>query len=121
MALKIVENLERVRKLIEDGDKSGSALAELGKEAMFKGIGSNEWETLMKEFVPEGSKELDRLCGRDHWFMSQDPWGPLCIAYIAGDSNCTSATARRGGTMRTMAEVPGRNLLAFIDQESLQE
>lgn len=115
MALKIGEKIDKVRDEIEAGLRSGSDLAELGKEAVFKGMNDPAWETLMREFTDDKT-ELDRLCGKDEWFMKQ-PWGQLCLAYIAGDSICTSMTARKTGAKRTMREDPSRGMEELIDKE----
>src|SRR6185369_2874958 len=114
MVLRIVENLERVRQDIENGTGPISAadLAKLAIDAIFKGIGTFDgdvvinvnpkWKELMKVYTPvEGSNELKRLCGEDLTFM-RTTWGRHCLAYIAGDSTCTSETAKKGGTKRSM-------------------
>lgn len=115
MALKIGEKIDNVRNEIQSGLRSGSALATLGIEAIFKGMDDPAWELLMREFTDDKT-ELDRLCGRDDWFMAQ-PWGQHCLAYIAGDSTCTSETALRTGTKRSMREDPTRGMEQLIDKE----
>lgn len=140
MALRIRENLERVRRDIENGTGpvSGAELADLAIQAMFEGIGTfdgdvvidvnDAWKDLMKVYAPvEGSNELRRLCGEDLRF-NRTTWGRHCLAYVAGDSTCTIETAGRGGTQRSMILVdqilgeqeppqPPRRMLELLDAE----
>ena len=116
MALKIRENLERVRRGVQNGSISGVKLASDARDAVFAGIGSPEWEKLMLNFVAAGTRELERLCGRDEEFRKTE-WGELCLVYIAGDSACTSETAMKTGTGRSMGETPSRRMLEIIDAE----
>jgi hypothetical protein len=127
MALQIGENLERVRLLIQNGTISGLDFAKDAKKAIFAGKGSTVWEDFMKKFVPAGSRELERMCGRDAAF-NNTLWGELCLVYVIGDSTCTSETTMRGGTKRSMLLVdeirassipplPPRRMLELLDAE----
>ena len=54
-------------------------------------------------------EELNRLCGMEPEFNSSR-WGMACIAYIAGNSTCTSETATATGTVRAMSLEMIKNL-----------
>jgi hypothetical protein len=135
MALHIGEKIEAVSRRIR-GDEPGTQpdpdfafeLAEAAIAAMSAGMGNaagevpSKWETLMRIFTNDQT-ELDRLCGRDQVFMNSQ-WGKFCLAYIAGDSVCTSETTMRGGTKRSMLLVdqlanPPRRMLEILDAQGV--
>ena len=113
--MKITSNIEKVRQEIIAGTTTGVEVAEDAMEAIFNGLGSDEWEKLMKRYASD-DKELERLCGREDAF-NQTQWGKFCLVYIAGDSTCTSETALTTGTLRTMTIVPEREMLKVLDED----
>lgn len=110
-------------------------IARDGLEAIFAGLGpfengvfttvTEEWKGLMRHFAAENSRELVRLCGQDRDFNRAE-WGRHCLAYIAGDSVCTSETTMETGVKRSMLLVdqianqlgkPPRRMLEILDAE----
>lgn len=145
MALQIVDKIDEViQRILGDPDNGidpdtvlANTIAQDGLEAIFAGLGpfdeatgvfptvTEEWTKLMKHFAAEDSDELKRLCGQDRDF-NRTEWGRHCLAYIAGDSDCTSETTMRGGTKRSMLLVdqvadelgkPRRRMLEILDAE----
>jgi hypothetical protein len=139
MTLRIGANIEDVIKHILGDPGNGippdpilaGDIARDGLKAIFSGTGpwengvvtavTEEWKTLMLHFAPENSRELERLCGQDRDFNGSE-WGKHCLAYIAGDSGCTSETTMATGTKRSMLLVdqfanPPRRMLEILDAE----
>jgi len=112
--MKIMKKIEEVRQKVISGDIDPNDLAKDGIEAIFAGMqrplgtATPEWEKLMRHFVND-DKELDRLCGKEPSFNGSR-WGLACIAYIAGNSVCTSETATVTGTSRSMSLEMIKNL-----------
>lgn len=99
--MRIRQRITRVRQEILDGNTTlGNDIAQDAISAMFKGIGSPEWETFMRRFSTN-TAELNRLCGREASF-NNSRWGLACLAYIAGNGVCTALTATETGTERGM-------------------
>ena len=98
-------NTELARRIAFDGLDSIIAGMRTGT-----GETTPEWRRLMSHFTDDAD-ELKRLCGEDPRFNDTE-WGLFCLAYIAGDSTCTSDTTMRGGTLRSIRmhdELAGNN------------
>ncbi len=86
--------------------------AKAALKAALKGIGefdaadkvvtkvNTQWEDFMK-LITTDATELARLCGKDTAFMDKK-WSKHCLAYMVGDSTCTSTTNITTGPRRTM-------------------
>lgn len=128
MAMRIGQNIENVRREIKKNGNvmRANRIARDGIAAIFAGIGkfneegvvteaTAEWKRLMSHFATT-QEELDRLCGKEKNFNASD-WGMVCLAYIAGDSTCTSTTTDTTGTRRSMLVDPDRRMLENLDAE----
>jgi hypothetical protein len=113
--MQIVANIEKIRNEIMAGSRSGTDVARMALRAISDGMGSKAWEELMGLYA-SNSEELNRLCGREPNF-NQTQWGMFCLAYIAGDSTCTSETAMETGTLRSMNIVPDREMKELLDDD----
>lgn len=105
--MEINKKIEAVRMEIKNGNKAlGEKIGDDGLKALITGMRdangktTPEWEALMSNFTDD-QKELDRLCGREEAF-NKSRWGLFCLAYIAGDSTCTSDTAMTTGARRSI-------------------
>lgn len=137
MTLQIGKNIEEVSRRILGDDENppdttlANDIARDGIKALISGMGTlengvvtkvtDDWKNLMRHFAADNSRELERLCGQDRDFNGSE-WGMHCLAYIVGDSTCTSETTMRGGTRRSMLLVdelanPSRNMLENLDAE----
>lgn len=125
--MHIGDKIDEVRQRIIDGDQTlANIISRAGLKAIFTGIGqfdhngvvtnpTFEWKDLMRNFAND-QKELDRLCGKEAFFNRSD-WGLACLAYIAGDSTCTSDTTATTGTKRSMLAHEDRQMLENLDAE----
>jgi len=105
--MKINEKMEAVRLRIKNGDTElADKIGGDAVKAIFKGMRdasggvTPEWIALMSNYTDDQA-ELDRLCGKDQAF-NNSKWGSVCLAYIAGDSTCTSDTAYMTGGRRSI-------------------
>lgn len=127
MTMEIGNKLKILRKNSAADPDLATRLAKAGRDAILAGMlmpdgkPTDQWKALM-EFVTDKPTELARLCGQDPVFNASE-WGRFCLAYIAGDSTCTSETPGVTGTRRTMVfldEVADRRLLEVLDMEQTE-
>jgi len=84
---------QKLLKLEEKTKKKTYAkeLSDLAMEAIFKGVGSPEWEKYMKEVVgPNSPKHLARLMLKDD--KKTDEWTRRNSAYIVTNAICGTGT-----------------------------
>jgi len=91
--MSIWENIEK--KIDEQvNDKAGRVTSELREQslaAILGGLGSDAWETYMKNFVDaDNPKQLARLQGKDE--TAGDPYMQKEIAYLVANASCGSIT-----------------------------
>jgi hypothetical protein len=91
--MSIRENIQNKIKEQED-DKTGRVTSELREQslaAILGGLGSDAWETYMKNFVDaDNPKQLARLMGEDE--AAGDPYMRKEIAYLVANASCGSIT-----------------------------
>lgn len=126
--MNIGKKIQEVRRKIVMGLEPTLAndIARDGRAAIFAGIGTFNGDGVVTSVTPEWTKlmthfknnddELKRLCGQEKQFNQAD-WGLECLAYIAGDSTCTSDTTYGTGTKRSMLLHPDRKMLEILDKD----
>ena len=115
--MKINEKIAKVRSECMADPNEGKNLADLAFAALDAGMGSTAWRKLMSRFTDD-QDELRRLNGLDEEF-NEKQWGKFCLAYMLGDSTCTSETAMETGTHRTMSlpALADRKMKDLLDAE----
>ena len=123
MTMRIGEKIDDLTARAKKDADLALRIAEAGRDAVLAGMQTPDgevtpqWERLMK-FITDDPRELERLCGKDTVF-NDSQWGLYCLAYIAGDSDCTSETPGATGMKRTMTlpQLADRDLLGTLDRE----
>jgi hypothetical protein len=107
--MKIMDKIKKWSEFVStpEGVAHAARIQREAVEAVLKGIGTPEWERYMRNFH-SNSQQLQRLTGQDEKFM-QSTWGPLILAYIAGDALCG------GGTTVTTGRNMGDKLKAHLE------
>jgi Animal haem peroxidase len=117
--MNIAEKIEILRQRVIKGEVSANALARDGIKAMKMGMQrplgtrTTEWAALMG-YITDDADELTRLCGLETRF-NESRWGLASVAYIGGNSLCTSETVTATGTLRAMSIEMIKNLDATGD------
>ncbi len=107
--MKIMEKINKWSELVStpQGAHHAARIQEEAVEAVLNGLGSKEWDMYMRNFN-SNAEQLQRLTGQDAAFMGTT-WGPLILAYIAGDALCG------GGTTITTGRNMGNKLKAHLE------
>lgn len=90
--MSIKENLERIKNEVNGGNAAlENRLVEQAVQALFAGVHSTEWKTLMKNFVDAGNtQQLARLTFDDP--QSYDPEIRKNALYLAALAACGAHT-----------------------------
>ncbi|MGC2238542.1 MAG: hypothetical protein WA584_20475 [Pyrinomonadaceae bacterium] len=131
--MNIVNNIDVQLENIRNGDETlAKEISDAALDAVLAGIGkfdqngvviqvTPQWEKFMRYFAGN-EQELARLCGKEKAFNDSE-WGLHCLAYMAGDSDCTSETQSTTGAKRTMTLMeelaPSRRMLETLDAEGV--
>lgn len=93
--MKIMKKAKYISDAIAGGDgKLAERIQSQAVAAILGGRTSSAWEAYMKNFCSNAS-QLTRLKGDDDILSLK--YGPLVLAYFAGDGNCGGGTTTRIG------------------------
>ncbi len=100
--MSIIKRIEEKRAELLKSPELAEEFGKLCAKAVRKGVISDEWRFVANEFA-ENEADLAKLMFQDPVF-GQEEWHEVAVGYVIGGGICTVASARDGGTRRTMTD-----------------